>query len=479
MNLGLLLPEWILLGTLLLVVLAEVIQGQKPKEAPALNLFSRIAYRVGALLALGALFTLRGKTEAAFGGMFITDAFAVFFKIFFILTLLAIIPMSRIFLKDHSLRPDEYFLILWTTLLGLFFLVSANDLLLMFIALEVVTLSFYIMTAYLKKDLFSIEAGIKYLILGSVASALMIYGISLVYLSTGTVSFGSIREVFAGGVAGPQLTLGVLFILSALAFKVGSVPFQLWVPDVYQGAPTPVTAFLSVGSKAAGVAVLLRVLFSVLPGWNEERILIFSTLAVMTMIYGHFGALRQDNIKRLFGYSGIAHAGYLLLGAASGTINGTAHILLYLIAYALANLAAFYVITICGRAFESDQISHYGGLARKSPFLAASLFIALISLAGVPPVGGFFGKFLILITALKSGMSAAVLIGLFGVVVSLYYYLGVVKVLYMDQPIYNEKIAMDSTSRNILMILTAATLLIGVAAEPLLNWVRIAASSLF
>jgi len=467
-NLALLFPEWIVLGILLVLLVGEMTGYSIARSA-----------RVGAILVLLSILPFVGKIDTAFGGMFILDPIATFFKAFFALTFLVILQMSREFFLSPASKPGEFFLILWTSLLGLFFLVSANDMLLLFISLEIVTLSFYIMAAYMKHQLVSIEAGLKYFILGSLASAFFIYGISLIYLGTGSTAFPEIRDALAQQPANRLLLLGILMILAGVGFKVAAVPFQFWVPDVYEGAPTPVVAFLSVGSKAAGFAVLLRLLFTVFGVFDSQRLMLFSALAAMTLIYGNLGALVQTNIKRLFGYSSIGHAGYLLMGVAVGKEMGTSALLYYLIAYAVTTLAAFLVITVAGAKLGSDQISAYRGLAQKSPLLAGALFIALLSSAGVPPLAGFFGKFLILLAATKDHLEWLALLGALGVAVSLYYYLSIVKVMYIEESSDEEKFSLSLSSKFFLFILSGGMIVVGIWQAPFLNFAQHTSRYLF
>lgn len=462
LNLSLLMPEWILVGFLVLLILREILwHGSNQKLVPAW-----IAFLAALASALGVLSLYQNPDAgAAFNGSFIADGFALFFKAFFAVTAMAIIPMAIHFFDRELHRLSEFFLILLSTLIGLFFLVSANDLLLMFVALEIVTLSFYIATAYSKNNLSSIEAGLKYLIIGSLASAFVIFGISLIYASVGSTSFSVIRTLLTSGSPDVLLTTGVLMIISGLGFKMAAFPFQFWVPDVYEGAPTPTVAFLSVGSKAAGFAVLLRILtvFGTLKALGP---LLFSILATATLLYGNLGALVQTNIKRLLGYSSIGHAGYLLLAVAVGTPLSKQALLYYLMAYGFSALAAFLVVSIAGSKLSGDLISDYRGLGKRAPFLAGMLFLSFLSLAGVPPLAGFSGKYLILFSAVKEKLLGLALLGSILVAVSLYYYLNVVKVMYFEDSPHEEVISPDGFSKTILILLAAGILIAGIWQMP-------------
>jgi NADH-quinone oxidoreductase subunit N len=471
-NLSALLPEWIALGALLVMLLGEIFAGSGQKRSWRWN--PLIAWGSSAVMLVTLSF-FTGKTIPAFGGMFILDPFAQFFKILFTFAIIFIIPMCRHLFASRKESSTEFYLVLWTSLIGMYFLVSAQDLLLLFISLEIVTLSFYIMTAYLKRDLLSIEAGLKYLVLGSLASAFLIFGIGLIYTASGSIAFGTVAAFFRGEPHNVLMILGLLLIISGLGFKIAAVPFQLWVPDVYQGAPTPVVAFLAVGSKTAGIAVLMRLLAEVFPGWTYDRTLLFSVLSALTIIYGNFAALPQTNIKRLFGYSSIAHAGYMLMGFAAGTPAGFNATLYYLMAYVVTNLAAFGIINLIGTHTGSDEIKSYRGLAKRSPLLAGVFFVALLSLAGVPPLAGFFAKFLVLLAAVKSGLGWLALLGSLLVAVSLFYYLSLVRRMYLEEPEIAVTIDVPLSTQIILLSLVAAILLLGFWQSPFLD---IAARSL-
>jgi NADH-quinone oxidoreductase subunit N len=460
LTLSALIPEGILLGLLLISLTAEAIQKDKAR---------RILWPltgIGIFLALASVALTGGKRFFAFGGMFVSDPLAQFFKIILSVSALTVLWISKKFFEARSERSSEFFLTLLAALLGMFFLVSAHDTLLLFISLEIVAFSFYIMTAYLRRDLLSTEAAVKYLILGSLSSAFLIYGISLIYATCGSTAFGAIRAAFESGPRNLTMQLGLLLIISGIGFKIAAVPFQLWVPDVYQGAPTPVTAFLITASKTAGMALFVRLLDGVFPSWAHERTVLFSALAALTLIYGNFAALLQTNIKRLWGYSSIGHAGYLLMGLASGPTLGTPAVLYYLIAYVVTNLAALFVIMLVGKTTGSEEIKTYRGLAKRSPVLAAALFVALLSLAGVPPLAGFFAKFLVLLAAVRSHLEWLALLGALIAAVSLFYYLSIVRMMYLEEPESAEPIAPGKPVEIFLLILIAAIILMGFYQAP-------------
>jgi NADH-quinone oxidoreductase subunit N len=473
MNLGLLVPELVAIGFLIAMLLGELFIDSFSKKHSA-----RLA-TAGCFALLGTLLLRSTNGGYAFGEVFVVNAFTTFFKVFFVLAMLPIIKMSSEYFQAKLRHPGEFFLIIWSTLIGLMFLASSNDFLLLFISLEIVTLSFYITSAYMKNNLLSIEAGLKYLIIGSLASAFLIYGISLAYIACGSTTLSSVALYYLNQPHTPLMTLSILLIIAGVGFKVGAVPFQLWIADVYEGAPAPVVGFLSVGSKAAGVLIGLKLLFDVFGSFEIERQLLFSVLAAMTIIYGNLGALPQKNIKRLFAYSSISHAGYILIGIAAGTISGVAAVLFYLIAFGVSNLAAFLVISIVSSKLGSDRIEDYRGLFKRSPLLGAAMFIALLSLAGIPPLAGFFGKFLVLLAAMQQGLTWVALLGLLAVAVSLYYYLNLIKKMYVDENINEKAITFSEGSRGYLIILMIAIIFIGVVQAPFYTFATNAAASLF
>ncbi len=473
MNFSLMIPEFAVLGVLLVLLLGELFVKDFSKR------FSASAATGGAFFVLAVLLLTAGNQGSTFGGTFKVDDLSVFFKVFFILSIIPVIQMSVDFFGSRLKNPGEFFLILWSSLFGFFFLASAHDFLLLFIALEIVTLSFYIMAAYLKRDLFSIEAGLKYLILGSLSSAFFVYGISLLYLAAGSTSFDLVHHAFAADAHSKMMLLGLIMIISGVGFKVASVPFHLWVADVYEGAPTPVVSFLSVASKAAGFLIALKLLFSVFPAFDTGRTILFSVLSALTLVYGNVGAVVQTNIKRLFGYSSISHAGYLLMGLAAGTIRGTESLLFYLMAYAVSNLAAFMAITLAGQALGSDRIDAYRGLSKRSPFIAGVLFLSLFSLAGIPPLAGFFGKFLILLSAMESNLKALTLLGALAVGVSLFYYLNIVRKMYAEESFVETPIHVSKTSQIMMAALSAGIIVLGLWQAPFLGFAHQAVKTLF
>ncbi len=414
-----------------------------------------------------------------FSGMYIVDSLAWFFKGFFLLTMFFVLVMTQQFFRSLEQRKDEFYLLLWLALLGMLLIASSADFLLLFISIEILTVSLYVMTAYLKRDKHSIEAGMKYLILGALASGLFLYGISFLYGAAHSTRFVVIQQFVADQPTNPMLLFGFVLIFSAIGFKIASVPFHLWVPDVYQGAPTPVTALLSVGSKAAGFVILLRLLFGVFAPLHDHLTLILAILSAVTMCYGNLAAIPQKNIKRLLGYSSIGHAGYLLMGAAAGSTLGAAAITFYLLGYLFTNLGAFLVIVLYFVVSKNDEISDYSGLSQRSPLLACALFLALMSLAGIPPMAGFFGKFSLFIAAVQNGLVWLAFVGAANVIISLYYYLMVVKRIYIDPPISAYPISVSWPVRLTLWLAMAGMIGIGIFQGPFLDIALAAVKGMF
>jgi len=408
-------------------------------------------------------------------GMFAVDAFGRYFKALLLITAGAVVVMTREFHRHQPAHAGAFYLLFFTAVLGTLVLASIHDLLLLFLGLELLTFSLYIMAAYLKTDARSVEAGMKYLILGSVSSGFLVYGIALIYGAVGSTGFDAIRAAAsglpaaptlqttgaaqAGGPASLPLQAGLLLVLAGLGFKVAAVPFHLWVPDVYEGAPIPVVAFLSVGSKMAGVVAILRVLYEAFLPMQGLWSGVLAALSAATMCYGNLAAIPQTNIKRLLGYSSIGHAGYLLMGLSTGTSAGVSSVAFYLLAYLVSNLTAFLVVTVVSHAVGGDRLEDYRGLSKRSGWLSAAMFLGLLSLAGVPPLAGFVGKLFVLLRTVESGRLWLVAIGAINVVISLYYYLLVVKRMYLDPPASPAPIRAGA-----LVKATAAALILGIFA---------------
>ena len=440
--------------------------------------------------ALGLVFLLSFRESfvsladgEAFGGIYRLDGLALFFKRFFLVTAIFVLIFAMDFASRLKGGMSEYLAFILFALSGMMFASSANDFSLLFVAIELITVTFYILVSFQRHRMHSLEAGVKYLILGAVSSAFLVYGIALVFGEAGSLKFDVIRAAHDGLLGSNVFLFGMLFVFAGLAFKISAFPFQVWAPDVYQGAPTPTTTFLAVGSKAAGFVLLIRLFGSVVPELTAQWTGMLMVVAALTILYGNLCALPQRNLKRLLAYSGIANAGYLLMGivAQSESGEGTAAILYYLAGYLFTLVAAFMIINLLARDGEGEDISCLAGLGKRSPFLALTLTLAVVSLAGIPPLAGFFGKFLLVksVTAKAfgdAGYFALLAVAVFGVVVSIYYYFRIIRTIYWskDTP-DNSPVAIAWPTRMVLGLCVAAILYLGLLPDKPINWANAAA----
>jgi NADH-quinone oxidoreductase subunit N len=427
---GAMLPMLLIAGTgLLVLVLDPLTPPERRDRLAALSL-------AGILAAAAALLLRHGQFEIAFGGMLAADEFAFFFNLLFLLvaglTLLISVPYIRLADMDHG----EYYALLLFSTLGMMIMASSQDLMTIFLGLETLSIALYILAGFLREQLKSNESALKYLLLGAFASGFVLYGIALTYGATGSINLKRVAEALAGGkVNSPTLlVIGMGLLIIGFGFKVASVPFHMWTPDVYEGAPTSVTAFMIAGTKAAAFAAFLRILVTGLPLLQTDWTRVLWVLAVLTMTVGNVVALAQSNIKRMLAYSSIAHAGYILVALVSASKLGSGSVLFYLAAYTFMNLGAFAVIiALARRDGEREVIQDYAGLGLKYPFLGAAMALFMFSLAGVPPTAGFMGKFYIFSAAIQSKYLGLAIIGVLNSVISAFYYLRVTVVMYMER----------------------------------------------
>ncbi len=409
------------------------------------------------------------------------DPMGTAFKQFMLLTTIIVLIMSvdysgllarNINRDGSSAGVGEFFALPILTCAGLMWMVSAVDFVMIFVALEMVTISFYILVGYMRRNLASLEAGTKYLILGALSTGFLVYGIAWIFGMTGQTNLDAIRIILATGQVNPTgVMFGALLVIIALGFKIAAVPFHFWVPDVYQGAPAPITAFLSVGSKAAGFIVLLRVLdaFSTVPLIHARLLLVLSVLAVLTLFFGNLAALPQENVKRMLAYSSIAHAGYLLVGVAAVSYDAVAF---YLVGYMMMTLLAFLVLVLVLRSTGADDLSSFRGLAVRSRFLAFAMLVAMISLAGLPFTIGFFGKFMIFAAAMEQEMYWIAAVGALGVACGFYYYFKVIRAMYWHESENMEAITIHPVTRITMGVLIVLIFALGIYPEPVLTLLR-------
>ena len=393
----------------------------------------------GALLLTGVLlFSVQSRIEGpteVLAGMFILDGFAFFWKILLLIAALFVVFLSERFLADGGCRPGEYYSLILLSTTGMLLMVSGFNLLSIWISLELMALSSYVLAGFFKHEKKSNEAALKYFVLGALSSGILLYGISLLYGATGTIQLTLLAERLPEAASltssQPLAALGWLLLAIGLFFKVAAVPFHVWTPDVYEGAPTPVTAFLATASKTASFAIMVRIFYQGLPGLKPEWQWAVAGVAMITMIWGNLAALTQDNVKRMLAYSSIAHAGYVLIGVLAASESGLWALLFYLFAYSFITLGAFgTVILLERRDYAGEEVSDYAGLARRSPVMAAMMLVFMLALTGIPPTGGFFGKIYLFAAAIESGWVWVAVVGVLTSAISLYYYLRIVVQMY-------------------------------------------------
>jgi len=463
-------PELILSLTAMGLLILNVLANQGAKRA--------IPYLSLAGIAVAFVFCLRlwGGSEYAFHGMVVVDNYSLFFKIIFLLTAALTVLMSIRYLQEEGFEQGEYYILVLFAAVGMMFMASAADLIIVFLGLETFSLSIYVLAGFFRTQPRSNESSLKYFLLGAFSAGFLLYGIALVYGATGTTELKGIYE-FARKInllTDPLLLIGMGLLIVGFGFKVALVPFHMWTPDVYEGAPTSVTAFMSVGPKAAGFAAFLRVFLYSLSSLQTDYVWVLWVLAVLTMTLGNVVAIAQRNIKRMLAYSSIAHAGYILVAMVAASELGTASVLYYLLAYAFMNLGAFGVVILYGRKGEENlNISDYSGMASKHPLLAAAMAIFMFSLAGIPPTAGFVGKFYIFSAAVKAGYIGLAIIGVLNSALSVYFYLRVTVMMYMRNP---EKefagLILSPAMAIALIIAVFGTLQMGITPSHYLNLAR-------
>jgi len=436
------------------------------------------ALAVVLLVVTGALeLWLPAGKLVTFGGSFIVDDFARFLKILALIASAATLILSTEYLSQPSTRTFEFSILVLLSTLGMMVLISAGDLIALYLGLELMSLALYVVAASARDNAKSSEAGLKYFVLGALSSGMLLYGASLIYGFTGTVSFAGIAAAATTGSIG--IVFGLVFLLAGLCFKVSAVPFHMWTPDVYEGAPTPVTAFFASAPKVAALAVFTRATLTAFPGivTQWQQILVF--VAIASMALGSFAAIGQTNIKRLMAYSSIGHMGFALVGLASGTVEGAQGVLIYIAIYVAMTLGSFSIILAMKRNGQAlEQISDFAGLSRTNPLLAFVFAMLLFSLAGVPPLAGFFGKWYVFVAAIKANLFTLAVIGVLTSVVGAFYYLSIVKVMYFDQPL-GKLDPVRVELRTVLAVAGIFNIFFFVYPGPLVSVATAAAKSLF
>ena len=467
-----LLPELVLAGGAILLLLIGAFEGERA-TVPSLV----YAMAILALAGLAVLWVTPDQRQELFGGSFVADPFAKFLKLVAIAGSFGALWLSGPFLSHPDRRKFEYPVLVLLATVGMLVLISAGDLVSLYLGLELMSLALYVMAAFDRDDARSTEAGLKYFVLGALSSGMLLYGASLIYGFTGTVRFAGIAAAAAGG--GVGVTVGLVLLFAGLCFKVSAVPFHMWTPDVYQGSPTPVTAFFASAPKVAAIAAFMRVCISALPHvvTQWQQVVVF--VAIASMALGAFAAIGQRNIKRLMAYSSIGHMGFALVGLAAASEEGIRGVLIYMAIYVAMTLGVFAAIITMrrgGKPFE--DIADLAGLARTSPALALALAIMMFSLAGIPPLAGFFAKYYVFMAAVKSGLFTLAVLGVLASVVGCYYYLLIVKVMYFDDPAPAFD-RMDTGARTMVAATSAFVLLFVLFAGPIVEAASAAARSLF
>ena len=475
-TISVLLPALIVLGTGALVLLLDLVP---PRDSKTHLGGVALAGILAALLATVWLW-LRGGDGRAFGDMVLLDGYALFFDVVICYAAALVVMLSMDYLARTGGESAEYYMLVLFATAGMMLLASAGDLVVVFLALELMSLSLYVMAGLFKTRLTSGEASMKYFLLGAFATSFLLYGIALIYGATGSTNLDRIAASGAAKGGDPLLLIGLGFLLVGFGFKISSVPFHMWAPDVYEGAPTTITAFIATGSKAGAFAALIRVLTVALPGAQADWSALLWGVAALTMTIGNVAALAQSNLKRMLAYSSIAHVGYMLMGLVAGGAQGAGAILFYLLAYTFTTIGAFGVIALCERAGEEAvEVGGYAGLARRHPVLAATLALFLLSLIGIPPLAGFVAKFYLFGSAVRAGYIWLTVIAVLNSAVAAYYYLRVVVYMYMREP-EGEGIAVTPSVAGglALAVALAGIVLLGVAPAPFADLAQAAVAPL-
>lgn len=468
-------PELLTLGAALLVIVLDLLAPRGDRRWLGW-VSGALAAALIAVLALE--WTSLGRPVHLWHGVVVVDRLGLMFKVIFLLGVTVVSIGSAEFAADRFRNAGEYYALLFFSALGLMLMASSGDLLTLYLGIELATLSLYVLVAFAKDRPRSGEAGLKYIILGATASAVYIYGVSLIYGSAGTTRFATLfLNLLQSPAASPGLLAGGLLVLAALAFKIAAVPFHMWAPDAYQGAPTPVAAFLSVASKASGFAVILRLVFAlhgsldlVYAGWSKY----LAVLAIASMVFGVLVGAVQKDVRRLLAYSSIAHAGFVLLGIVADTALGYTSVLVYLGLYAVMNVGAFGAVAAIGHVTGRYDLESYAGLGRRHPLLAAALAIFMLALAGIPPLAGFFAKFYVLAALIDRGYVFLAVVAIAASVVALFLYARVLKPMYFQKGEGQDLRPVSAAAAVALVLCFLGTLVLGIWPHPLVEWAKAA-----
>ena len=465
-DIGPVIPEITLTAIALIVLLADLLI--KKKEVLALFSIAGIA---------AVAYSLIGSSGVTFGGMFISDGYSTFFKLIFFVNVILSVLISIKYIVIEKVNFGEYYALILFSTTGMMIMASAADLIVLYLGLELMALSTYVLAGFIRHNIKSNEAALKYFLLGAFSSAFLLYGTSMIYGLTGTTNLNAIALYISekGLTGNPSLLLSVILFTVAFGFKIAAAPFHMWAPDVYEGAPTSITAFMSVGPKAAGFAVLGRVFMVAFASAKVDWAAILIPVSILTMGIGNIVALSQTNIKRMLAYSSIAHAGYALLGIIAANNEGLASVMNYLMIYAFMNIGAFAVIIMLrSEGFRGEDITDYEGLAKTHPLSAALMLIFMFSLTGIPPTAGFIGKLYIFMSAINAGYTWLVVVAVIFSAISAYFYLRIVMYMYMKEPKEVVRLTTSPATGLALIVTTIAVLVIGVFPSFLLDLAKAA-----
>jgi len=469
------LPEMLLATLALVLVLVAAYGGEGASNARRVT---RIALG-GIVLALALIWSGTTGDETAFGGMFRADSFADYMKILVLLGTFGALYMSITPLAKDDINKPEFALLVMLALVGMMLMISANDLMSLYMAVELQSLPLYVVAAMRTNSLRSSEAGLKYFLLGALSSGMLLYGASLVYGFAGTTSFSGIAAAVSADQLPAVFIVGMVFMVSGIAFKISAAPFHMWTPDVYQGSPSPVTALFAIAPKVAAMALMMRLTYGAFGSIEAEWSQVLVALSIASMLVGALGAIMQTDIKRMMAYSSIAHMGYALAGLAAGTQQGALGVMIYMTGYIFMSAGAFAIILLMRRDGQSaTRIADLQGLSRTHPMLALGLMVMMFSMAGIPPLAGFFGKWYVFLAAVNAGLIPLAVIGVVMSVVGAFYYLRIIKIMYFedtDEPLDTE---IPVANKIVLGVSIVVILLFFVGLSPLLETAGVAADSL-
>jgi len=428
-SLSLLTPELIIAGGAMMLLMIGVYSGER-----SYGLVNALAVLL--IVVAGGWMLVNTGDGAAFGGAFVSDAFSRFMKVLTLVGSALTLIMSTGFAREQHFDKFEYPVLILLATLGMLLMISANDMLALYLGLELQSLALYVVAAINRDSLRSTEAGLKYFVLGALSSGMLLYGVSLVYGYTGNTGFDQIAAALAGGERQLGLVFGLVFVLAGLSFKISAVPFHMWTPDVYEGAPTPVTAFFAAAPKMAAMALTVRVVMAAFEPVAADWQQIVTFVSIASMLLGSFAAIGQKNIKRLMAYSSIGHVGFALVGLAANSEAGVRGVAIYMLVYLVMTLGTFaFILSMRRKEGNVEQIGDLAGLSTTNPVMATILTILMFSLAGIPPMAGFFAKWYVFLAAINSGLYALSVIGVLASVVGAYYYLRIIKIMWFDEPV--------------------------------------------